>query len=562
MRYERQTSGERSGTTEKNPFRTKEIISMQHFHGRSVRDILRNIEGVTEIGSPTRVSFMNIKNKSGGISCSYDRMLHARPQLVHKRINDDSTYRILEARNGKKILQTDAFGDAVALKNKITAGEYHLSGEQYLRQQNWSKAIHSFDVAMMYDVEYVQPFFDKAYCQYKMGTVLEEILDRVPTFGNLFSDLQDVQKYHFMIDIYANKEVSPAAGILRDVHRGEIKRRDEVAYFFRKLFVGIEQKIKDEQQKKERGGAQSEKDLVDIVRDITSKISFDGKSVEDVLQGTDESVKVGVPTHLSSNTKLLSISKIQEVTYVAPERIKKARPDLMHKKSYDGSVYKIVELRDGTIALITDMWGDVADLENKIKAEEYYSFGDHAARKGLWDQAIEHFDVAIDLDSEYAKPFLGRAYCRWTTAAYDAAIDDILAYNTLFRGSYRSYKLLGRCYVALGEYGKAMTHLETALKNLDNWTIPTKEQEKEELHNIIESIRKKQAEQQFEISLHDFQQVGNEQSLGTIKKMYHDLALRYHPDKVRDRTDEDALQTAIERIQKINDVYDTITAKK
>ena len=560
MRYERRATKGGYTNTEKRSFRVKEVIPTQNFSGRSVQDVLGSIEGVTEIGYLTQTS--PVKNKLGGIFYSCDRMMSVRPELMYKRISDKSTYRVLEAKDGKRILQTDAFGDTATLRNKITAGEHYLNGEKHLRERNWNEAIHSFDTAMMYDSEYVQPFFDKAYCQYKMGATPEEVLSGVTTFSTFFSDLHDLQSHNHAILIYANKEVSPVAGVLRDVSKEESKRRDESAYFFRKLFAGIAQRMKDEHQKKKEVNPQPEKETVTIVRDITSKINFSGKSVEDILRGVEESTRIGVPTHLPSSAKLLTISKIQEISYISLERITKARPDLMHKKNHDGSVYKIVEMSDGTMALITDVWGDIAGLEQKIQAEEYYSLGDHAAKKGLWDKASEYFDAAIDMDSAYAKPFLGRAYCKHRIGAYKAAIDDTLTYNNLFHGSYRGYKLLGRCYIALGEYQKAMKHLEIALKNLDNWNLATKEEERDELQNLIESMRQKQEVEQFEKSLDEFRRVGNERSLGDIKKMYRNLALRYHPDKVVDKTNKNALTIATERIQQINDVYDQITAKK
>ena len=314
---------------------------------------------------------------------------------------------------------------------------------------------------------------------------------------------------------------------------------------------------------------QSEKEVVKIVKDIVPKTSFDGKSVEDVLRSAKESVRIGVPTQVPLSDEL------QVITHISLEQVRKERSDLLFKKNDNDSAYKIVELSDGRMVLITDAWGDATIWKNKRMAGEQYSLGSHFVEEGMWSEAVNYFDAAIHLDREYAPPFYRRAYCNYKAGAYEAAIDDMSIYNDLAPGSYEGYQYLGEWYAKLKRYEEAAMNFKIAIKNIDYRTsIADKEKKmrkeavvkkiekmrlrQKEIKRVLKNIKEEQEKKQFEKSLNEFQAMDGKKASGEIKKAYRDLALQHHPDKVKDKADENAVILATKRTQKINDVYDRI----
>jgi len=97
-----------------------------------------------------------------------------------------------------------------------------------------------------------------------------------------------------------------------------------------------------------------------------------------------------------------------------------------------------------------------ADLCN-IKGNEYLMNEE-------FQKAIEEFDKAIKIDSNYAEPYNGKGVAYRNLSEYHKAIEDYTKAIELYPSFFEAYNNRGVCFIFLGEYDKACFDFDKACK--------------------------------------------------------------------------------------------------
>jgi len=248
-----------------------------------------------------------------------------------------------------------------------------------------------------------------------------------------------------------------------------------------------------------------------------------------------------------------------------------------------GDLYEAIA--DAGRALKTDP-DDLAALE--LRGASYYKLADH-------DMAKTHWQHGLKLDPEHSGCKAGykvvRALTKKQAAAekatsegrHGAAIDSwtaaIAVDPTHSRFASTAHKKIAALYAVLKDYKRAVASCDAALE-IDSEDVDALLQKSsaqlgaEDYENAVRTAKRardvsdddrtKKTHQKAEVALKQSKAVNYYKVLGVtrdasskeIKKAYRDLALKYHPDKVEDKKDEDA---AVKKFQEIAQAYEILS---
>jgi tetratricopeptide (TPR) repeat protein len=102
--------------------------------------------------------------------------------------------------------------------------------------------------------------------------------------------------------------------------------------------------------------------------------------------------------------------------------------------------------------------------EETEEAEQHYNKGVELREEGLHDQAIEEYDRAIELDSDYADAYVGRGDAYYYLGEYQPAIEDYDQAIELDPDFADAYVGRGDAYYYLGEYQPAIEDYDQAIE--------------------------------------------------------------------------------------------------
>jgi S1-C subfamily serine protease/Tfp pilus assembly protein PilF len=95
--------------------------------------------------------------------------------------------------------------------------------------------------------------------------------------------------------------------------------------------------------------------------------------------------------------------------------------------------------------------------------ELYYSRGNLEDNKGHWDKAIELYNKALAVDSNYVDAYLGLAGDYYEKGRYDLEVSNYERAVSLNPGSPEAFYLLGTAYEDVGQYERSINAYEKAL---------------------------------------------------------------------------------------------------
>ena len=96
--------------------------------------------------------------------------------------------------------------------------------------------------------------------------------------------------------------------------------------------------------------------------------------------------------------------------------------------------------------------------------ENHFNKGLDYAEDGQWENAVQEFDKAIQVDPDYAEPYYNRGYSYDELGQYQTAIDDYTMAIQLDPDYAEAYANRGNTYDTLGQYEQALLDLNTAIQ--------------------------------------------------------------------------------------------------
>ena len=103
----------------------------------------------------------------------------------------------------------------------------------------------------------------------------------------------------------------------------------------------------------------------------------------------------------------------------------------------------------------------------KNKVREYSALGTSLYREGKYEEAIEQFNKAIELDSEISGPYRGLGGAYLELKDYEKAIENFEKSLSINPNSPNTYNGLGEVHYQIGDYDKAIEYFKEAI-NIDS----------------------------------------------------------------------------------------------
>jgi tetratricopeptide (TPR) repeat protein len=89
--------------------------------------------------------------------------------------------------------------------------------------------------------------------------------------------------------------------------------------------------------------------------------------------------------------------------------------------------------------------------------------GTRALNRGDFEQAISHFNDAIDLDPTFAEAYNQRAIVKYLQERYAESLEDCRQTVSRMPCHFGAWAGMGHCHAHLGRFGKAVEYYEKAL---------------------------------------------------------------------------------------------------
>ncbi len=134
-------------------------------------------------------------------------------------------------------------------------------------------------------------------------------------------------------------------------------------------------------------------------------------------------------------------------------------------------------------------------------AKKHYNAGKKLKKQGRYEEAIEEYKKAIELDPEYAKAYyrVGQLYLKLKDE--DKAIEYFELSIKKDPSRANNYKYLARAFISKGDYDKAIAICERALSHIDD--IKVKNELKELSQKLIEESEQEQQDEEEKDKLDD-----------------------------------------------------------